>query len=181
MEEWTAVVSARHLNPESDTDMRANPRKSLLLVAVALVIAVILVPPSAMAANPGLGPSGGMFHDVKSQTEAFIGYFKTMTLSPNELKVRNEALASIPAPCCDNFSAATCCCVCNLARSIWGLSNYLIQEEGYSAEKVRGTVNEWLAFTNPGGYSGNACFNGGCGRPFYRDGCGGMEEGKLVI
>jgi hypothetical protein len=161
--------------------MRANPGKSFLLVAAALVIAAVLVPVSAVAGDRGSGPSGVMFHDLKSQTEAFIGYFKNITLTPEELEVRNEALASIPAPCCDNFSAATCCCVCNLARSIWGLSNYLIQEEGYSAEKVRGMVNEWLDFTNPVWYSGNACFNGGCGRPFYRDGCGGMEEGNLVI
>jgi hypothetical protein len=134
-----------------------------------------------MAGNPGSGQPTGMFHELKPQTEAFISYFKDITLSPEELKIRNEALSSIPAPCCDNYSAATCCCVCNLARSIWGLSNYLLQEEGYSADKVKGSVQEWLAFTNPNGYSGNACFDGGCGRPFYRDGCGGMEEGKLVI
>jgi hypothetical protein len=68
-----------------------------------------------------------------------------------------------------------------LARSIWGLSNYLIHEEKHSAEEVRGAVVDWLAFSNPDEYSGNACFNGGCGRPFNQDGYGGMEEGKLVI
>ena len=156
-------------------------RITKVFAALIVTAATFFAPLSAMGGNPGSGQPAGMFHDLKPQTEAFISYFKDITLTPDELEVRNEALSSISAPCCDDFSAATCCCVCNLARSIWGLSNYLIKEEGYPAEKVKRTVNEWLAFTNPGGYSGNACFNGGCGRPFYRDGCGGMEEGKLVI
>jgi hypothetical protein len=154
---------------------------TLIFSYLMLTVATLLVPPSVTASNLSPGQPDGMFHDLKSQTEVFISYFHKIALSAEELEIRNEALSSIPAPCCDNFSAATCCCVCNLARSIWGLSNHLIQEEGYSAKEVRGTVIEWLAFTNPAGYSGNACFNGGCGRPFYRDGCGGMEEGKLVI
>lgn len=155
--------------------------KTTLFVASALVVAAVGVPWIGAAAGPGAGQSGGMFHDVRSQTEAFISYFHDITLTPEEEQIRSEALSPIPAPCCDDFSAATCCCVCNLARSIWGLANYLIHEEKYSAEETGAAVIGWLMFTNPEGYSGNACFDGGCGRPFYRDGCGGMEEGKLVI
>jgi hypothetical protein len=154
---------------------------TLIFAALVLSAAMLFEPLRAMAASSSSAQQGEMFHDLKPQTETFISYFHGIVLTPEELEIRNEALSSIPAPCCDNFSAATCCCVCNLARSIWGLSNHLIQEEGYSAEKVRGAVIEWLAFTNPNGYSGNACFNGGCGRPFYRDGCGGMEDGKLAV
>lgn len=158
-----------------------NPGKPTLLIAAVLVITAIFVPLGAAGGNQGTDSPGEMSHDLKSQTEAFINYFKDITLTPEELKVRNEALSAIPAPCCDNYSAATCCCPCNLARSIWGLSNYLIHKEKYTAEEVRRAVTEWLKFAGPDGYSGQACFNGGCGRPFYLDGCGGMEEGKLVI
>ena len=161
--------------------MRVFSWKTGLFLVAALTLASVLLPPHTAAAGKGIGPSGEMFHDLKSQTEAFISYFQDIALSPEQVQIRDEALTAIPAPCCDSYSAATCCCVCNLARSIWGLSNYLIYEEEYSVVEVRGAVTEWLAFTNPKGYSGNACFNGGCGRPFYRDGCGGMEEGKLVI
>jgi hypothetical protein len=158
-----------------------HPGKPVLLIIGALILTALIGPWSATAADLDTGKSDGKFQDLRSKTEAYISYYRGIALTPEELQVRNEALSSIPAPCCDEFSAATCCCVCNLARSIWGLSNYLIHEEKLSAEEVRGAVVDWLAFTNPDGYSGNACFNGGCGRPFYRDGCGGMEEGKLVI
>ena len=153
----------------------------LCLVAVAMLLAAASVPPALAAADRGAERQGMVFHNVESQTKAFISYYKDIALSPKEMKVREAALSSIPAPCCDSYSAATCCCVCNLARSIWGLSNYLIHEESYSAGELKSTVLEWLAFTNPNGYSGNACFNGGCQRPFARDVCGGMEEGRLVM
>ena len=146
-----------------------------------LILAFIITPKTALPADQGVGGSGVTFHDLKSETEAFISYYHDISLSPEEMRVRDEALSPISAPCCDSYSAATCCCVCNLARSIWGLSNYLIHEKKYSAREVGGTVIEWLMFTNPKGYSGNACFNGGCGRPFYRDGCGGMAEERLLL
>jgi hypothetical protein len=151
-----------------------------LFTAAALIL-LVCAPLSALAAGQGAGRPGITFHDLQSQTEAFISYFHDISLSPEEELVKNEALSPIPAPCCDSYSAATCCCVCNLARSIWGLSNYLVHEEKYSAGEVRGAVIEWLNFTNPKGYSGSACFNGGCGRPFARDGCGGMKDGELVL
>ncbi len=158
-----------------------NLGKRTLFAAAALIIVVLCLPAEAPAASSGSGNSVTVFHDLKAQTETFISYFHGISLTPEEVLIRDEALSSIPAPCCDSYSAATCCCVCNLARSIWGLSNYLIHEEKHSAGEVRGAVIEWLAFTNPKGYSGSACFNGGCGRPFYRDGCGGMQDGKLVL
>jgi hypothetical protein len=152
------------------------------LAAAGLILAFICAPQSVLATDQSAaGGSGVIFHDLQSQTAAFISYYHDISLTPEEVLVRDEALSPIPAPCCDSYSTATCCCVCNLARSIWGLSNYLIHEEKFSAEEVGGAVIDWLMFTNPRGYSGNACFDGGCGRPFSRDGCGGMEEGKLVL
>jgi hypothetical protein len=57
----------------------------------------------------------------------------------------------------------------------------MIAEQGASAETVREKVQEWIRFTNPDGYSGRACYTGGCGRPFAQDGCGGMNADQLVF
>jgi hypothetical protein len=67
-----------------------------------------------------------------------------------------------------------------MAKTIWGLSSYLIAEQGYSADQVSEAVAEWIQFINPGGFSGDACFTGGCIRPFNKNGCGGMEESRVV-
>jgi len=177
---WIVAVSAR-LEAERIPEVSVNSGKRVFFIAGALALAFICGSQTALAADQGAGRPGVTFDDLQSQTEAFISYFHDIALAPEEMLVRNEALSPIPAPCCDSYSAATCCCVCNLARSIWGLSNYLVHEEKYSAGEVRGAVIEWLNFTNPEGYSGSACFNGGCGRPFARDGCGGMKDGELVL
>ena len=95
--------------------------------------------------------------------------------------MRREALEALPAPCCENFSAATCCCECNMARATWGLAKHLIVEKGYDAATVRTAVADWHRAINPGGFSGDACFTSGCGRPFAKNGCGGMNEGALVF
>lgn len=161
--------------------MTTYPGNRVVPVAAVLIAVLLSMPQALSAANPEPGRSGPAFHDLESQTKTFISYFHDISLTPEEEQIRNEALTPIPAPCCDSFSAATCCCVCNLARSIWGLSNYLIHEEKYSARETGAAVIGWLKFTNPDGYSGGACFNGGCGRPFSRDGCGGMKDGTLVL
>lgn len=40
---------------------------------------------------------------------------------------------------------------------------------GYAAEA-------WIRCVNPKGFSGDACFTGGCTRPFAQNGCGGMND-----
>ena len=81
-----------------------------------------------------------------------------------------QALSRIPAPCCSDNSAYTCCCPCNMAKTWWGLSHHLIANEGYDADEVQAAVEEWIEFINPKGFSGNACYTGGCPRPFHRNG-----------
>lgn len=121
------------------------------------------------------------FFDAPSQTAEFIGYSRSISLSPAQLKVREKALRSMAAPCCKEFPLATCCCPCNLAKSAWGLANYLIARKGATAERVTATVGDWLAFVNPGGFSGDACDSaGGCARRFAHNGCGGMDEKNLL-
>ena len=121
------------------------------------------------------------FTDVQVQTPEFIGYYKSIELSPQQEKVKNQALSSIPAPCCSDFSIATCCCPCNLAKSVWGLSHYLITKYKYDAQQVKQSVQDWIQFVNKNGYSGNVCNMGHCAYPFHQDGCGGMKEDNIVF
>ena len=126
--------------------------------------------------------SGQAREDVtREQVLELMQYNRTINLGPDQQAVFDRALAAIPAPCCDSFSAKTCCCECNLTRAVWGLAKHLIADEGAAAADVQAEVREWLASTNPSEYTGDACFKGGCGRPFARNGCGGMDESRLVF
>jgi hypothetical protein len=108
-------------------------------------------------------------------------FYESIQLTPQQEAVRQEALQAIPAPCCSTFSAATCCCECNLSRTIWGLSKYLIAQEGRSAEEVRAATGSWVDAINPSGFAGDTCFKGGCGRSFKEGGCGGMRSDQLIF
>src|SRR5215470_6804111 len=77
------------------------------------------------------------FFDAPSQAAEFIGYNRSIDLSPAQKKLRERALSGIPAPCCEKFSAATCCCPCNLAKSVWGLSNYMIAREDANLPQIQ--------------------------------------------
>lgn len=121
------------------------------------------------------------FTDVKARTSEFIGWSKTILLTPQQEKTKLEALGGIPAPCCKEYSIATCCCPCNLAKTVWGLANHAIARLGYDAAQTRALTLEWIRVTNPAGYSGNACHRGGCSKPFSTNGCGGMKENAIVF
>jgi len=122
-----------------------------------------------------------VFKDVRQQSRQFIDWYQAIRLTPEQEAVKKAALEPLQADCCRGNSAYTCCCECNISRTVWGLSNYLIAKQAATAERVRGKVQEWLRFVNPNGYSGQACYRGGCGRPFAQDGCGGMHADKLVF
>lgn len=121
------------------------------------------------------------FEGSRAEAEQFIRYYESIQLTAQQEAVRKQALQSVPAPCCSTFSAATCCCECNLSRTIWGLSKYLIAQEGRSAEEVRTAATEWVDAINPSGYAGDTCFTGGCGRSFKEGGCGGMRAEELLF
>jgi hypothetical protein len=141
---------------------------------------------SAQLQAPGHGGSGKphalAFTDVKAQTREFIGYHQSIKLTPEQQKVKAAVLGAIPAPCCANFSALTCCCPCNFSKALWGMTHYLIAREGYDQARLKDAVDRWIAFSRPNGSSGKACFTpGGCNRSFAHDGCGGMTEDQLVL
>ena len=121
------------------------------------------------------------FTGDRAETERFVAFERDIQLTPEQEQVRVAALTPLPAPCCKNFSAATCCCRCNMAKATWGLAKQLIVHEEASAERVRSTVAAWHRAINPGGFTGDACFTGGCNRAFAKNGCGGMVEGELVF
>jgi hypothetical protein len=121
------------------------------------------------------------FYDVKVQTPEFIGYYKSIQLTPEQEKLKTDVLSAIPAPCCTEYSIATCCCPCNLAKSVWGLSNYAIAKLNYDADKLKTAVNEWIQFTHTNGFAGDSCSKGRCGSSFAKDGCGGMKDGEIVF
>lgn len=118
--------------------------------------------------------------DVRRRTREFMAHNREIELTAAQEQVKREALSALPAPCCSQYSAYTCCCECNLARTIWGLSNHLIADLEYDAGQVRDAVSTWVDAVNPAGFTGNACFvSGGCGRPFAGNGCGGMADGSV--
>ncbi len=162
------------------------PSPTRLLASVALLVAPFLLPPPAVAlrwaARPDRSAAPIRFRDAGSQTAQFIGYTRSITLTPEQQERKNRVLGSIPAPCCKDYSVATCCCPCNLAKSVWGLSNYLIAKKNMTDAELTRSVKGWLRFINAKGFSGDVCYSsGGCSRPFTANGCGGMDEKKLVI
>jgi hypothetical protein len=120
------------------------------------------------------------FTDVRDQTVQFIDYYETIRLTREQEAVKREALSSLPAACCSSNSAYTCCCVCNLSRTVWGLTAYLITEHDAGVEEIREAVREWTKFVNPEGFSGDSCFKGGCARSFEKNGCGGMQASRIL-
>ncbi len=105
-----------------------------------------------------------MWKSLQARQEAgqFIDQYHPIRLTAQQDEVKNEPLTAIPAPRCRGYSIATCCCPCNLAKSGWGLSHFLIAEKGYSAQQVKAEVERWIGSSNPGGYSGNACYAKHC-------------------
>ncbi len=152
------------------------------IVSFLLVFAVPFAASLALDRAAGRRPSKPVdFFDAPSQAAEFIGYSRSIALTAAQQKTRETALRAMSAPCCKDFPLATCCCPCNLAKSAWGLANYLIARKGATAGEVRSSVAGWLAFVNPSGYSGDACNSaGGCARRFSHNGCGGMDERNLL-
>jgi hypothetical protein len=134
-------------------------------------------------------------------TRQFLNWYYSIELSAEEEAIKELALRPLVAPCCDQFPMSTCCCECNLARSVWGLSAYLITEQSYGADQLQEAALQWLHFIRPGYYVASAleqegiapeplgftkessCFSGNCELPFesvtpsgHLGGCGGMGE-----
>lgn len=135
----------------------------------------ILAAPFAVACNS----EELVFRDVKAQTKQFMDWEAAIQLTAGQEAVKKTALEAIPAACRSDNTAYTCCCPCNLSRSIWGLSHHLIAERNWTSSQVQSKVEEWIAYVGPDGFEGQACYTGGCNRPFHKDGCGGMNPDQV--
>ena len=163
-----------------ETMSRRSTWIPVAVILLALPMAVSVALDRAASAGPASSREVA-FRDSASQAAEFIGYNRTIALNPDQKNLRDHALSTLPAPCCSKFTAATCCCPCNLAKSIWGLSNYLIVERKAGEKEIQKSVRGWLAFVNARGFSGDAYDRaGGCGQTFSQDGCGGMNEKNLA-
>ena len=134
-------------------------------------------------------------------TQQFIDWYNAINLTSVQQALRDGALRPLVAPCCDEYPMSTCCCECNLSRSVWGLSAYLITEKGYTVDQLQEAILQWLHFIRPDYYVASAleeegkiprvfglstqssCYTDRCNLPFYREmeylhlgGCGGMED-----
>ncbi|MGE5717072.1 MAG: hypothetical protein ACM369_10520 [Acidobacteriota bacterium] len=119
--------------------------------------------------------------DVRALTRQYIAWSDSITLTPEQQKIKEEVLSSIPTVCCSKFSMLTCCCACNMAKTIWGLSNHLLVHDRADAKHLRSAVLQWTRLVGKSGFTGDACFKGGCARPFAENGCGGMDGEKVVF
>lgn len=81
--------------------------------------------------------------------ERLIEYDAEIELTAEQEEIKRAALTPIPAPCCSDRSAYTCCCQCNLGRAWWGLSKVLITEHGQSAAEVQSNVERWIRNVRP--------------------------------
>ncbi|MCP4200738.1 MAG: hypothetical protein GY769_02235 [bacterium] len=149
----------------------------LTLAALAGLLATTLTSCAAVAD----GSDDFAFTTAEEDARRFVAWESEIELTGEQEQVMKEALEPMPAPCCSDNSAYTCCCPCNLAKSWWGLSKHLITERGAGVEEVRSTVEEWFARLNPDGFTGDICGTGGCNRALRDNGCGGMSAARLSV
>ncbi len=112
--------------------------------------------------------------------ERLIAYDAEIDLTAAQEEIKRAALTPIPAPCCSDRSAYTCCCQCNLGRAWWGLSKVLITEHGQSAAEVQANVERWIRNVRPQGFAGDSCYTGRCSTAARHDGCSGMNPNRIV-
>lgn len=133
-------------------------------------------PPPATAAV-GDDPVAGL---LALPMERLIAYDAEIELTAEQEEIKRAALTPIPAPCCSDRSAYTCCCQCNLGRAWWGLSKVLITEHGQGAAEVQANVERWIGNLRPQGFAGNSCYTGRCSTAARHDGCSGMNPNRIV-
>ncbi len=117
---------------------------------------------------------------LASPMEKLIEHDAKIELTAEQEEIKRAALTAIPAPCCNDRTAYTCCCTCNLARAWWGLSKVLITEHGQSAAEVQANVEQWIQELRPKGFAGDSCYTGRCSTAARHDGCSGMDPNRIV-
>ncbi|MXX60892.1 MAG: hypothetical protein F4112_08515 [Holophagales bacterium] len=163
------------MTPRSDRFRLCATTAVLLLGVLALSGCGESSPPPATAASDD--PVATL---LALPMERLIAYDAEIELTPDQEEIKRAALTPIPAPCCSDRSAYTCCCQCNLGRAWWGLSKVLITEHGQSATEVQANVERWIRNVRPQGFAGDSCYTGRCSTAARHDGCSGMNPNRIV-
>lgn len=162
-----------------DDDMK---RTTFAVLAALVIVTAAATACSTQASNGTESAVGAtiQFHDARQQATEFIAYYNAIQLTEDQERIKEAALTQIPAPCCNDYTIATCCCPCNLAKSAWGLANHLIAERGMGAPAVKEVVADWLTFANDGNLEHDACYKNRCNQPMKDAACGGMDERRVL-
>ncbi len=161
-------------------------RRADRLVRFAGTVAVLLAAPAVWSCGNTPSPAAATVSDDPVATllslpmERLIAYDAEIELTAAQEEIKRAALTPIPAPCCSDRSAYTCCCQCNLGRAWWGLSKVLITEHGQTAAEVQANVERWIANVRPQGFAGDSCYTGRCSTAARHDGCSGMDPNRIV-
>ncbi|MXW02717.1 MAG: hypothetical protein F4X59_10875 [Holophagales bacterium] len=158
--------------------LRLRPTTAVLLLGVFNVWGCGNSPP--VPAAPAAAGDDPVATLLALPMERLIAYDAEIVLTPEQEEIKRAALTPIPAPCCSDRSAYTCCCQCNLGRAWWGLSKVLITEHGQSAAEVQANVERWIRNVRPKGFSGDSCYTGRCSTAARHDGCSGMNPNRIV-
>ncbi len=161
-------------------------RRADRLVRFAATVAVLLAAPAVWSCGNTPSPAAATVSDDPVATllslplERLIAYDAEIELTGAQEEIKRAALTPIPAPCCSDRSAYTCCCQCNLGRAWWGLSKVLITEHGQEAAEVQANVERWIDNVRPQGFAGDSCYTGRCSTAARHDGCSGMNPNRIV-
>jgi hypothetical protein len=155
--------------------------KELRPVILILCVAGLVLTSGLISCAAAVEGSDFEFTDAEQDAKRFMAWEAEIELTDAQEQVMKDALEPMPAPCCSDNSAYTCCCPCNLAKSWWGLSKHLIAERGAGVEEVRTTVQQWFDRLNPEGFSGDICGTGSCNRALRENGCGGMSPAHVNV
>ncbi len=168
---------SRCVSLDSRMTTASRPRRLAAVLLAALAVWSCGAPPPAPAAAAGDDPVAAL---LALPMERLIAYDAEIELTADQEEIKRAALTPIPAPCCSDRSAYTCCCQCNLGRAWWGLSKVLITEHGQSAEEVQANVERWIRKVRPQGFAGDSCYTGRCSTAARHDGCSGMNPNRIV-
>ena len=166
-----------------------QPKRRLLVIALLPTLALLAGYGAAkMLGSNTVGAANAAMAETSPEMQKLarelIDYHQSIELTAEEDAIKRAALEPLPAACCADNSAYTCCCPCNLSQAIWGLAEREIRENGANAEQVQAAVKAFYEKANPKGYEGfdhDACYTGGCGKSFADGGCGGMNPNNVVF
>lgn len=147
---------------------------------VAILVAALTSWSCGSSPPPTVDPDDPVGALLALPMERLIAYDAEIHLTAEQEEIKRAALTPIPAPCCSDRSAYTCCCQCNLGRAWWGLSKVLITEHGQTAAEVQANVERWIDNVRPRGFAGDSCYTGRCSTAARHDGCSGMNPNRIV-